>query len=225
MNLTYISQPKSLEMKEITVMIVDNHTLIRETWARLLGLYEQYKVIANVGDGQEAIDAAQEKKPDLMLLDINMTPVNGFEVLKMVRKYSPMTKVVAVSMHSQPAYAKKMLRGGAKGYITKNSPSDELMFAIDEVLAGNTYVCKEVKNILTEQSFTSDEDGNGNIQQLSEREMQIISFIRDGLSSKEIAKELFISVKTVEVHRYNILKKLKIKNSTALIQFINDHGL
>jgi DNA-binding NarL/FixJ family response regulator len=152
-----------------------------------------------------------------------MSPVNGFEVLKQIRKFSPGTKVIAVSMHSQPAYAKKMIREGAKAYVTKNSSSDEFLFAVNEVVIGKQYICREVKSILAEQEF-SDNPENG-IKNLSEREMEIISLIRDGLSSKEIAGKLFIDVKTVEVHRHNILKKLKVKNSAALIQYINDHGL
>ncbi len=109
-------------MGKITVLIVDDHTLIRETWSFLLGRNENFEVIAEVGDGQKAIDIARDKRPNIVLLDINMTPLNGFDVLKMIRKQSPGSKVIAVSMHSQPAYAKKMLRMGAKGYITKNSP-------------------------------------------------------------------------------------------------------
>ena len=132
-------------MGKITVLIVDDHTLIRETWSFLLGRNENFEVIAEVGDGQKAIDIARDKRPNIVLLDINMTPLNGFDVLKMIRKQSPGSKVIAVSMHSQPAYAKKMLRMGAKGYITKNSPRQEMLDAILDVNNGNTYICQEVK--------------------------------------------------------------------------------
>ena len=131
-------------MGKITVLIVDDHTLIRETWSFLLGRNENFEVIAEVGDGQKAIDIARDKRPNIVLLDINMTPLNGFDVLKMIRKQSPGSKVIAVSMHSQPAYAKKMLRMGAKGYITKNSPRQEMLDAIMDVYNGNTYICQEV---------------------------------------------------------------------------------
>lgn len=205
-------------------MIVDDHTLIRETWSFLLGRNENFEVIAEVGDGQKAIDIARDKRPNIVLLDINMTPLNGFDVLKMIRKQSPGSKVIAVSMHSQPAYAKKMLRMGAKGYVTKNSPRQEMLDAILDVNNGNTYICQEVKNILSDQML-SEEDNAAGLNQLSEREIEVINQIRDGLSSKEIADRLAISIKTVEVHRHNILKKLKVKNTASLINYINSSGL
>lgn len=211
-------------MGKITVLIVDDHTLIRETWSFLLGRNENFEVIAEVGDGQKAIDIARDKRPNIVLLDINMTPMNGFEVLKMIRKQSPGSKVIAVSMHSQPAYAKKMLRMGAKGYVTKNSPRQEMLDAIMDVQNGNTYICQEVKNILSDQMI-SEEDTTAGLNQLSEREIEVINQIRDGLSSKEIADRLAISIKTVEVHRHNILKKLKVKNTASLINYINSSGL
>lgn len=211
-------------MGKITVLIVDDHTLIRETWSFLLGRNENFEVIAEVGDGQKAIDIARDKRPNIVLLDINMTPLNGFDVLKMIRKQSPGSKVIAVSMHSQPAYAKKMLRMGAKGYITKNSPRQEMLDAIMDVYNGNTYICQEVKNILSDQML-SEEDSSAGLNQLSEREIEVINQIRDGLSSKEIADRLAISIKTVEVHRHNILKKLKVKNTASLINYINSSGL
>ena len=211
-------------MGKITVLIVDDHTLIRETWSFLLGRNENFEVIAEVGDGQKAIDIARDKRPNIVLLDINMTPLNGFDVLKMIRKQSPGSKVIAVSMHSQPAYAKKMLRMGAKGYVTKNSPRQEMLDAILDVNNGNTYICQEVKNILSDQML-SEEDTTAGLNQLSEREIEVINQIRDGLSSKEIADRLAISIKTVEVHRHNILKKLKVKNTASLINYINSSGL
>ena len=211
-------------MGKITVLIVDDHTLIRETWSFLLGRNENFEVIAEVGDGQKAIDIARDKRPNIVLLDINMTPLNGFYVLKMIRKQSPGSIVIAVSMHSQPAYAKKMLRMGAKGYITKNSPRQEMLDAIMDVYNGNTYICQEVKNILSDQML-NEEDTAAGLNQLSEREIEVINQIRDGLSSKEIADRLAISIKTVEVHRHNILKKLKVKNTASLINYINSTGL
>ena len=211
-------------MSKITVMIVDDHTLIRETWSFLLGRNENFDVIAELGDGQKAIDIARDKRPQIVLLDINMAPLNGFDVLKMIRKLSPGSKVIAVSMHSQPAYAKKMLRLGAKGYVTKNSPKQEMLDAIAEVNRGNIYICQEVKNILSDQML-GEEDATAGLNHLSEREIEFINQIRDGLSSKEIADKLGISIKTVEVHRHNILKKLKVKNTASLINYINSSGL
>jgi two-component system invasion response regulator UvrY len=210
-------------MKKVSIMIVDDHTLIRETWSFLLGKNENFEVVAECGDGERAIELARDKRPDVVLLDINMAPMSGFDILKSIRKYSPGSKIIGVSMHSQPAYAKKMLRLGAKGYVTKNSPRNEMMEAIMEVSNNNTYVCQEVKNILSDQLLNGDQS-NPDINNLSEREMQIVRSLKEGLSSKEIAMELSISLKTVEVHRHNILKKLKLKNTVSLINFINSQA-
>jgi two-component system, NarL family, invasion response regulator UvrY len=210
-------------MKKVSIMIVDDHTLIRETWSFLLGKNENFDVVAECGDGERAIELARDKRPDVVLLDINMAPMSGFDVLKMIRKYSPSSKIIGVSMHSQPAYAKKMLRLGAKGYVTKNSPRQEMLEAIAEVSKNNVYVCQEVKNILSDQMLNGDQV-NPDINNLSDREMQIVRALKEGLSSKEIASELNISLKTVEVHRHNILKKLKLKNTVSLINFINSQA-
>jgi two-component system invasion response regulator UvrY len=210
-------------MKKITIMIVDDHTLIRETWSFLLGKNENFDVVAECGDGERAIELARDKRPDVVLLDINMAPMSGFDVLKMIRKYSPGSKIIGVSMHSQPAYAKKMLRLGAKGYVTKNSPRQEMLEAIAEVSNNRIYICQEVKNILSDQMLNGDQV-NPDINNLSDREMQIVRALKEGLSSKEIASELNISLKTVEVHRHNILKKLKLKNTVSLINFINSQA-
>jgi two-component system invasion response regulator UvrY len=204
-------------------MIVDDHTLIRETWSFLLGKNENFNVVAECGDGERAIELARDKRPDVVLLDINMAPMSGFDVLKMIRKYSPGSKIIGVSMHSQPAYAKKMLRLGARGYVTKNSPRQEMLEAISEVSNNHIYICQEVKNILSDQLLNSDQP-NPDINNLSDREMQIVRALKEGLSSKEIASELSISLKTVEVHRHNILKKLKLKNTVSLINFINSQA-
>jgi DNA-binding NarL/FixJ family response regulator len=210
-------------MKKVSIMIVDDHTLIRETWSFLLGKNENFDVVAECGDGERAIELARDKRPDVILLDINMAPMSGFDVLKMIRKYSPSSKIIGVSMHSQPAYAKKMLRLGAKGYVTKNSPRQEMLEAIAEVSKNQVYVCQEVKNILSDQMLNGDQV-NPDINNLSDREMQIVRALKEGLSSKEIASELSISLKTVEVHRHNILKKLKLKNTVSLINFINSQA-
>lgn len=210
-------------MKKVSIMIVDDHTLIRETWSFLLGKNENFDVVAECGDGERAIELARDKRPDVVLLDINMAPMSGFDVLKMIRKYSPGSKIIGVSMHSQPAYAKKMLRLGAKGYVTKNSPRQEMLEAISEVSNNHVYICQEVKNILSDQLLNSDQP-NPDINNLSDREMQIVRALKEGLSSKEIASELSISLKTVEVHRHNILKKLKLKNTVSLINFINSQA-
>ena len=210
-------------MEKITILIADDHKLIRETWSFILNSDPRFQVVSQCSNGEEAVAEAQKLRPKVALLDINMTPVSGLEATQQIRKYSPATKIIGVSMHSQPAYVKKLLKLGAHGYVTKNSPQNEMFEAIVEVNKGGRYICSEVKTILSEQAF--DEEANSGINSLSNRELEIIKYIKDGLSSKEISTELNISLKTVEVHRHNILKKLNLKNSAALVNYINSAGL
>ncbi|WP_407524678.1 response regulator transcription factor [Lacibacter sp. MH-610] len=209
-------------MEKITILIADDHKLIRETWSFILNSDPRFQVIAQCSNGEEAISLAQQMRPKVVLLDINMTPVSGIEATEQIRKYSPASKIIGVSMHSQPAYVKKLLKLGAHGYVTKNSPQQEMFEAIVEVSKGNRFICSEVKTILSEQAF---EDEGSGANALSARELEIIKLIKNGLSSKEISTELNISLKTVEVHRHNILKKLNLKNSAALVNYINESGL
>jgi DNA-binding NarL/FixJ family response regulator len=209
-------------MDKISILIADDHMLIRDTWSSILNSDPRFEVISRCSNGEEAIKEAQKLRPKVVLIDINMSPISGIEATQQIRKFSPASKIIGVSMHSQPAYVKKLLKLGAHGYVTKNSPQQEMFEAIEEVMKGNRYICSEVKTILSEQAF--DEENSG-ANSLSNRELEIIKFIKDGLSSKEISATLNISLKTVEVHRHNILKKLNLKNSAALVNYINESGL
>lgn len=211
-------------MEKIAILLVDDHKLIRESWALILNTDPRFKVIGETSDVEEALEIAKEKKPGIILMDINMTPVNGFEATILLRKYMPGSKIIGISMHCMPAYARRMLQLGAMGYVTKNSSKDEFFEAIVEVDDGNKYLCKEVKNILALQELEEEGD-HPDMNALSRREIDVVQLIKEGLSSREIATQLGISLKTVEVHRYNVLKKLDIKNTAALVNFINAQGL
>jgi DNA-binding NarL/FixJ family response regulator len=211
-------------MEKITILLVDDHKLIRDSWSFILNSDPRFLVIGETSSGDEAIEIAKNKRPQIVLMDVNMTPLNGFDATKLVRKYSPGSKVIGISMHSMPAYARRMLQMGAMGYVTKNSSKDEMIAAIIEVNAGKKYVCDEVKNILAQQELEP-ENGLPDMNVLSRREIEIVQLIKEGMSSKEVALRLDISLKTVEVHRYNILKKLNLKNTASLVNFINAQGL
>ncbi len=211
-------------MGKIAILLVDDHKLIRESWSLILNSDPRFMVIGETSNAEEAVNIAKEKVPRIVLMDINMTPVNGFEATKLIRKFSPGSKIIGISMHCMPAYARRMMQLGAMGYVTKNSSKDELLKAIVEVDNGNKYVCDEVKNILAQQELV-EEGGAPDMNVLSRREIDIVQLIKEGLSSKEVAVRLGISLKTVEVHRYNVLKKLSLKNTAALVNFINANGL
>jgi DNA-binding NarL/FixJ family response regulator len=203
----------------ISILIADDHKLIRETWTYILNRDTRFKVIASCANSEEAVKVSEQKHPDIVLMDINMAPFSGIEATRQIREVSPGSKVIGVTMHSQPAYAKKMLQLGASGYVTKNSSREEMVNAILEVSKGNKFICDEIKDSLADS--TSDPEAVKAINSLTEREMGVINLIRQGHSSKDISAKLEISIKTVEVHRHNILKKLKLKNAASLIYFMN----
>jgi DNA-binding NarL/FixJ family response regulator len=211
-------------MKSITILIADDHTLIRETWSFILRTDPRFNVIAACGSGEEAVELAKQLRPDIVIMDINLPGINGIEATALIRKYAPGAKIVAVSLHTQPAYAQKMMQNGASGYVTKCSGREEMVKAIEEIFLGKKYVCNNIKEIIAEQMIDSDGQQKG-IHSLTAREIEIISLIKKGDTSKEIAVSLNVAAKTVEVHRYNILKKLKLKNSVALVEYVNKRSL
>jgi len=204
------------------MVVVDDHKLIREMWVRMFMEKPEIQIVGEAGELEEAIELIKQKKPDIVLLDINLFDKSGLDAVPQIRKFSPGTRIIAVSMHNQPAYAKKMLQLGASGYVTKNSSHTEIFKAVEEVLDGRKYVCTEIKNILSDQILETDNE-EGGMKDLSLREIEVIKLINKGFSSKEIASELNISVRTIEVHRHNILKKLKLKNTASLLSFISNN--
>jgi two-component system invasion response regulator UvrY len=211
-------------MEKISILITDDHKLIREAWSSILESDARFRVVAQTGSGEEAIELAKQLRPDVIILDINLPGISGFETIPLLKKFSPGSKILGVSLHTQPTYARKMMQRGAMGYVTKNSSREEMFKAIVEVSKGNRYICDEIKNILSEQML-DDEGHKTGINSLSQREIEIISYIRKGESSKEIAQVLNLSAKTIEVHRYNLMKKLHLKNAAALVNFINNSEL
>ncbi|MEP6948155.1 MAG: response regulator transcription factor [Ginsengibacter sp.] len=211
-------------MKKITLVIVDDHKLLREMWRRIFAGNQEIEIVGESGEFNEAIELIKIKRPDIVLLDINLPPASGMDAVPLIRKFIPGTKIIAISSHTNPVYAKKMLQLGAKGYVTKNSSSQEILEAINEVMIGKKYVCSEIKDIISAQML-NDEITFHDAQDLSLREIEIVRLLKEGYSSKEIAASLHISVRTAEVHRRNILKKLKLKNTASLINYINHTDL
>ncbi|MFT3826429.1 MAG: response regulator transcription factor [Chitinophagaceae bacterium] len=134
--------------QEITILIVDDNHFMRETLSFLISRVENFHLVGQASSGVEAIQLAQDLAPDIILLDINMTPVNGFEATRKILKKNPLIKIIGLSVHKQPSYAKNILQLGARGYITKSSPHKEIIFAINRVFEGSEYVCEELTDLL-----------------------------------------------------------------------------
>jgi DNA-binding NarL/FixJ family response regulator len=207
-------------MKKITLLITDDHKLVRESLVMLFDADPRFEVLAHCGSGEEAVELANRWHPAIVMMDMNLPGINGFEATARILKESPLSKVLAVSMHTQPAYVRKFFQMGAMGYITKNSSREEMVNAIIEVYESRKYICDEIKNILAEQELSGEAKSDG-LYALSKRELDIIGLVKKGLSSREIAETIQLKVKTVEVHRYNILRKLKLPNVAALVNYVN----
>jgi len=211
-------------MEKIKLLITDDHTLVRESWVMLFSADPRFEVIAQCGSGEEAVELAARLRPDVVIMDINLPGVNGFDATEEILKQSPLSRILAVSLHTQPAYAKKILKLGAMGYVTKNSSSDEMILAVLEVYNKRKYICVEIRNIIAGLEFGFQER-NEVLLKLSKREIDIIRGVKNGLSSREIAVSTGLTQKTVEVHRYHILTKLNLPNTAALVNFINHSEL
>ena len=210
--------------KKTTIIIFDDHNLVAEMWSELINSDERFSVIGICNDTSDAsLETVKTKRPDIVIMDINIQPISGIDATKLIKKGSPGSKVIGVSMHNQPSFAKRMLKNGALGYVTKSSQKTEMFEAIVSVNAGKIYVCKEIQENLSRQVFEDDETPD--ISKLSEREIDVLKLIKEGMSSKEIAEKIFLSTRTVEVHRSNILKKLNLKNTATLLKFIHNSSL
>ena len=209
--------------KKVRIIIADDHLLIAETWATLINLDPEFEVIKVYDNTKTMIDEITEIRPDVAILDININPFSGIEATTMIKKLAPGTKIIGVSMHNQPSFAKKMIRNGAMGYLTKNSSKLEMYDAIRSVMKGEKFICAEIQRNITNQLLVEEEDNK--LSKLTEREIEIIKLIKNGSTNKEIAETLFLSPRTVETHRARILKKLGLKNSLSLVKYINESFL
>lgn len=206
----------------ITIVIADDHLLIAETWATLINLDPAFRVLKVFNNTGELLEEVSQLNPDIALLDINIHPISGLDTVPLLKAKSPGTRVIGVSMHTQPSFAKRMIENGAKGYVTKNSGKDEMYKAILEVMEGKTYLCQEIRN----KHAMGVLEGNTisvKLNSLSAREIEIIKLIKQGKTTEEIAGQLFLSPKTIGSHRTKILKKLDLKNSLSLVRLINEY--
>ena len=137
-------------MDKISILIADDHTLVRETWSFILNTDPRFTVVAESGSGEEAVELAKKLRPNIVIMDINLPGMNGIEATQQIRKFSPGSRILGVSLHTQPTYARKMMQKGAMGYVTKNSSREEMVKAIHEVMNGKTYICREVLQKMNE---------------------------------------------------------------------------
>jgi DNA-binding NarL/FixJ family response regulator len=207
--------------KKITILIADDHEIIHNGISDILRSVEEYEVIGHAFDGQEAVEKTKVIKPDLIMMDISMPVMNGIDATKTITGLNSGIKIIALTQHSDNEYISEMFKAGAHGYLLKNSRKDEFIEAIETVMKNRRYLSYS----LSEQLISSSIDNNnqppisGEAVHLTRREIEIIKKIAEDKSNQEIADELFISLRTVETHRRNLMQKLKVKSVVAIIKY------
>lgn len=209
------------------IVIAEDHKILRDGLKAILNSNEEFIVVGEASDGIEAIQYIQKLEPDLLLIDLSMPRMNGISVIKEIKARFPKTKVVTLTMHKDEEYVLETFRSGTDGYCTKSSGHHELLAAIRAVLSGKTYVSPEVSDKVLEGYLESKRHikAESSWGSLSQREKEVLKLVGEGYRNKEIAELLFISVKTVEKHRNNIMRKLDLHNASSLTAYAIAKGL
>ncbi len=209
----------------IKIIFADDNKLIRELLANYVVDMKDIQVLAQAENGKEAIDLAYNLHPDVVVMDIDMPVMDGVQATSRLRDELPEVKVIALTMHSKTQVIRKMLEAGAMGYLSKNCTSDELVKAINIVNSGGKYLSEEITDIVIKDYLSKDEETSSKSEDLSEREVEILKLIVDGMPVSTIADKLFVSVKTVNTHRQNILEKLDLKSTADLVKYALKKGI
>ena len=203
----------------IKVLIADDHSVVRSGIKQILSEESDMKVAGEARNSQEVIEKISKDKFDVLVLDITMPGKSGLEVLNDIKKIQPNTPILILSMHPEEQFAIRALRSGASGYLTKDGAPEELVIAIRKIHGGGKYISESLAEVL---AFDLEERGKGRIvphENLSDREFQVMCMIAAGKSVKEIAKELFLSVKTISTYRARILEKMKMRSNSELTYY------
>jgi two-component system, NarL family, response regulator NreC len=209
-----------------TVVLADDHAIVRRGLRALLEMEPDIVLVGETEDGLETVRLVEQLSPDILIVDLVMPGLGGLEVTRQVRKSSPQTHVIVLSMHANEAYVLEALRNGALGYILKGSQVDDLVRAIREVAAGRRYLSSPLSeraiDVYVQKSEASILD---NYETLTHRERQVLHLIAEGHTNAEVAGRLFISSRTAETHRANVMRKLNLQNQTDVIRYAIRRGI
>ncbi|MDT0683517.1 response regulator transcription factor [Roseicyclus sp. F158] len=201
----------------IRVMIVDDHPLVAEGMRALLESEGDIEVVACLSGGRDAVEQISQLAPDIVLMDLNMPGIGGLAATELILERAPATRILILSMHDSPEYVSTALSHGARGYVLKDVPTEEVREAIDAVIAGGTYLCTGASAAHGARTARPDA--------LTGREQTILLQLARGKSNRDVAEELDISVRTVETHRRNIRQKLGISSTAGLTRYAMEHGV
>lgn len=208
----------------IRLLIADNHTLFLQGLRGLVEQQPDFEVVGEAGDGREAVQRARELRPDVVLMDVVMPGLNGFEATRMIRDEVPGTRVLGLSMHVDKRYVLGMLDAGAAGYVPKDASFDEVARAIRAVASGQSYLSPSIAGLVVE-GYANRTASPLPAATLSSREREVLQLLAEGSTPRDIARHLHISVKTVETHRRNLLAKLELETVADLVRYAIREGI
>mgnify|MGYP002624347507 CR=1 FL=1 len=208
-----------------TIVVADDHRIVRDGLVKLLESRDDFEVVGEASDGEEAVNMVLEKQPDVVLMDICMPRLSGIDATRRIGKRGSDAKVLVLSMHESRNYVEEVLRAGAAGYVVKSSATGELLRAIDAVTTGQSYLSPSITQQVVDAIAHPDDSAPSGVSMLTDREREVLQLIAEGLSSKEIASVLGVSLKTVDSHRSNLMEKLDIHKVSGLVRFAIRAGL
>lgn len=211
-------------MNPITLAIVDDHQVVINGLKSMLSSESSVQVVYTTTRGSDLLEYLHRQQPEVILLDIQMPQINGIDLCKQVLKAHPHIKVIAFSSFDDTHYIKQVLRSGASGYLLKDAEQSTIVAAIAAVVRGEQVIDESIKKILLQESITGQRRSIYEVP-LTKREKEILKLVADGLSNQQIADQLFISLRTVETHRFNLTQKLEVKNAAGLVKEAIRRGL
>ena len=209
----------------LRIILADDHAIVRHGLSRSFQQETDIEVIGQTKDGYSTVQLVRELSPDIVVMDIAMPDLNGVEATRQIVKESPQVKVIGLSMHSSSKYVREMFRAGASGYLLKDCPFEELVEAIKIIAAGKTYVSPSIGDLVIKDYISKPDKEKSAFSLLSQREREVLQLLAEGKTTKQIAKRLHISPKTVDVHRLRIMDKLNIDSIATLTKYAIQEGL
>lgn len=212
-------------MTKIRLLIADDHTLVRAGIRALLETIPGVEVVAECGDGREALELIERHRPDVAILDIGMPSLNGLEVTRRTVSQWPATKVLILSMHADSGFVRQALEAGAAGYMVKGASVAELPLALQALMRGDTYLTPRISRAVVDGALHGEPGAADPLRGLTGRQREILQLVAEGHSTKEIAHRLSIGIKTVETHRQRLMERLDIHDVPGLVRFAIRAGL
>ena len=214
-------------MPRLRILLADDHTVVRQGLRKVLEARPEWQVVAEAGDGREAVRLAEETTPDVAILDVAMPLLNGIDAVRQIARKVPATRVLVLSMHADEAYVTQMLRAGASGYLLKDSADVDLLQAVDAVSAGKSFFSPAIARVIADDyvRHLADRGVTDRFELLSEREREIFQLIAEGKTNKEIAALLFLSPSTVDTHRSRIMEKLDVHSAAEIVLYAVRKGV